>query len=85
MDPQSSLRTEYVALVSKRKEMDCPDTLMSTRGSLTEMTVIGSGEPGPFHSSLSMARARKSAGGRSVSDVRGASSGPTGQEIPSRL
>ena len=29
---QNSLSTEYVAPVSKRKEMDCPDTVMNTRG-----------------------------------------------------
>lgn len=31
MGPQNSLRTEYVALVSKRKEMDYPGTVMSTQ------------------------------------------------------
>ena len=38
--PPKLPRNEYVALVSKRKEMGHPDTMMSTWGSLSEMIVI---------------------------------------------
>lgn len=38
--PQNSVRTKKVTLVSRRKEMDYPDTMMTTRGSLTEMAEV---------------------------------------------
>lgn len=36
--PQNSLRTKYVVPVSKRKEIDGPDTVISTWGFLSELT-----------------------------------------------
>lgn len=50
--PPNSLRTEYVAPVSKRKEIDFIDTRMSTWSSLSEMTVVGTREPGFLQSSM---------------------------------
>lgn len=67
MGSQNSLRTKYMTLVSKRKEVGHPDTVMTTRGSLSEKTVVESREPGSPQ--LSMARPRRLAGGCSVFDV----------------
>lgn len=39
--PPNFLSTEYMAPVSKRKEMNHPGTMMSTQGSLSEMAVVG--------------------------------------------
>ena len=52
VDPQNSLSIEYVALVSKRKDMGRPDAVMFTCGSSLQMTVVGSEEPKQPHSSM---------------------------------
>lgn len=67
MGPQNSLRTKYVVPVSKRKETDGPDTMISTWGSLSELTVVGSKEPRSVQSST--ARPRRPARRWSMSDV----------------
>lgn len=51
--------------VSRRKEMDHPNTVMITWGSLSEMIVVKSREPGFLQSS--MARAKRLEGEWSVS------------------
>ena len=53
--------------VSKRKEMGHPYTMISTRGSLLVMAVVGSGELNPPQ--LAIAKPRRSVGGLSGSDV----------------
>lgn len=57
----------YVAPISKKKELDHPDTIMSTQGFLSEMTVAGSRRP--KYPQTFMARARKLARGWYVFDV----------------
>lgn len=64
---KNSIRTKYVSLVSIRKEMDRPQTLISTHGSWSEMAVVGLRELGIPQSS--MARPRRSAEGPSGIDV----------------
>jgi hypothetical protein len=55
------------APVSKRKEIGCLHTTISTQGSLLVMAVVGSGELGPPQSTI--AKPRRSAGGLSGGDV----------------
>lgn len=38
-------RTKDVALMSKKKEMGCPDTMTSPQGSLLEITMVRPREP----------------------------------------
>ena len=64
--PQNSIRTEYVAPVSSRKEMGRPHTTIVTRGSLLVMGVVGSRELRPLQSSI--AKPRRSVGGVSGRD-----------------
>lgn len=54
-DPPNSIRTEKVASVSRKKETDCPDTVMITHGSQSEMVVVRPKDP--------MARLKRSPGG----------------------
>jgi hypothetical protein len=42
--PPNSIKTESVALMCKRKEMGCLDTIMTTLGSLVAMEVVRSRE-----------------------------------------
>lgn len=66
MCPQNSISTEYVAPVSKRKETDCSETVMSTCGSLVEMVFMSEEHR---HPQFSTARPGRSVGGWYVSDV----------------
>lgn len=50
-----------MASVSKRKEMGCPDTMMTTLGSLVVIEMVGLRELRPLQ--LSMAKPRRSAAG----------------------
>lgn len=77
--PQKFVKTEKVAPVSRRKEIGLPDTMITTRGSLSEMAVVRPREPGPRQSS--MARPRRSVEGRSGIDVP-MLSGTWGQSMP---
>jgi hypothetical protein len=65
-----------VAPVYRKKEMNCPDTVMTMQGCLLEMVVARSKELGSFQSS--MTRPRRLAGGWSGSDVP-MLQGPRGQ------
>lgn len=68
MGTPNSLSTKYGALVSKRREMAHPDTVIFTHGSLLQTTVVvGSREPG--QPQLSMARLRRLVWELSGSDV----------------
>ena len=60
VSPQNSIRTEYVAPVSRRKEMGHPHTTIITQGSLLVMGVVWSRELRPLQSSI--AKPRRSAG-----------------------
>ena len=55
-----------MALVSKMK-MGCPDTIMTSQGSLLVMEGVGFRELGPLQSF--MAKPKKSAGGQPGSDI----------------
>lgn len=64
--PKNSLSTEDMTPVSKRKDMNHPDTMIFSQGSLSERAVVGSKEPRSIQSSMS--RPRRSAGGQSMFD-----------------
>lgn len=68
MGPQNFVRTEKVALVSRRKEIDLPDTVMNTQDSLSEMAVVWPRDTRPHQSSI--ARPRRLAGGQSGLHIR---------------
>jgi hypothetical protein len=50
--PQNSVRTEKVALVSRRRQMGRPSTRRLTLGSRNDMVVTGRGVPRPLQSSV---------------------------------